>query len=76
MGTVKPSWNDGVNGRLRQLNLDSISSSRVAPLASHWVTDIEFESVTAVWASVFAIKINHLYLCKCKYIKGVNAVGI
>ena len=25
--------------------------------ASHWVKDVEFESVIAVWASVFALKI-------------------
>ena len=35
--------------------------------ASHWVKDIEFESVIAVWASVFALKITHTqlvgYLC-------------
>ena len=36
---------------------DSTSSSRVATLASHWVKDVEFESVIAVWASVFALKI-------------------
>ena len=27
--------------------------------ASRWVTDVEFESVIAVWASVFAAKITH-----------------
>ena len=57
MSTVKPSWNDGVNEWLGQLNADSISSSRVAHFASHWVNDIEFESVIALWAaSVFALK--------------------
>ena len=32
LGTVKSSWNDGVNEWLRRLNPDSISSSRVASL--------------------------------------------
>ena len=32
MATIKPSWNDGVNEWLRQLNPDSISSSRVAAM--------------------------------------------
>ena len=27
--------------------------------ASHWVEDVEFESMTDVWASVFALKITH-----------------
>ena len=39
-----------------------MSSSRVAPPASHWVKDIEFESVMAVWASVLALKITHTQL--------------
>ena len=29
---------------------------------SHWVEDIEFESVIAVWASVFALNITHAQL--------------
>ena len=29
---------------------------------SHWVKDIEFESVIAVWASVFALKTTHVQL--------------
>ena len=44
------------------LNPDSISSSRVAVYASHWVKDVEFESVIAVWASNFALKITHAQL--------------
>ena len=28
-------------------------------LASHWVKDVEFESVIAVWASVFALKVTY-----------------
>ena len=36
--------------------------------ASHWVEDVEFESVIAVWASVFALKINHAQLvAQCIY---------
>ena len=31
-------------------------------LAPHWVMDIEFENVIAVWASVFALKITHVQL--------------
>ena len=30
--------------------------------ASHWVKDIEFESVIVVWASVFALKMTHVQL--------------
>ena len=59
---MSTSLNDGVKEWLRRLNPDSISSGRVAPLASHWVKDIEFESVIAVWASVFALKITHAQL--------------
>ena len=59
MGTAKPSWNDGVKEWLKQLNPDSISSTRVAPLASHWIKIIEYEIAIAVWASVFALKTSH-----------------
>ena len=31
-------------------------------LASHWLKDVEFESMIAVWASVFALKIIHAQL--------------
>ena len=31
-------------------------------LASHWVEDIEFESLIDVWASVFTLKITHAQL--------------
>ena len=70
MGTVKPSWNDGVNEWLRQLNPDSISSSRVALYASHWVKDVEFEGVIAAWASVFALKITYAQLVVSSDMKG------
>ena len=30
--------------------------------AFHWAKDIEFESVIAVWVSVFALKITHAQL--------------
>ena len=62
MGTIKLSWNDGVIEWLRQLNPDSTSSSRLAPLASYGVKDVEFESAIAVWASVFALKTSHAQL--------------
>ena len=36
--------------------------------ASHWVKDVEFESVFAIWASVFALKITHAQLVvECIY---------
>ena len=65
MGTGKPSWNDGVNEWLRYLISYSISSSRLAPLASFWVKNVEFENLIAVWASVFTLKITSsvVYLC-------------
>ena len=31
-------------------------------LASHWVKDVEFESMIAVWASVFALTITYAQL--------------
>ena len=41
-------------------------------LASHWVRDVEFESVIAVGASVFALKITHAQLAVlCLYTKAV-----
>ena len=41
-------------------------------LASHWVKDVVFESVIAVWASVFALKITHAQLAvNCIYATAV-----
>ena len=40
--------------------LDILQSYRF--LASHWVKDVESESMIAVWASVFALKITHAQL--------------
>ena len=40
--------------------LDILQSS--SGHGSHWVKDDEFESVIAVWASEFALKINHAQL--------------
>ena len=37
--------------------LDIIQSC--SNLATHWVKDIKYESVIAVWASVFALKFSH-----------------
>ena len=39
---------------------------------SHWVEDVEFESVIAVWASVFALKITYAQLLgSCIYATAV-----
>ena len=43
-----------------QPGLDILQSCSV--LVSHWVKDVEFESVIAGWASVFALKITHVQL--------------
>jgi len=40
--------------------------------ASHWVKYIEFESVIAVWASVYALKTTHAQLvAQCIYATAV-----
>ena len=57
MGTVKPTWNDGVNEWLRQPELDILQSS--SDLAFHWVEDIKLESVISVWELLFAFKFTH-----------------
>ena len=50
--------------------LDILQSCSV--LASHWVKDIEFESMIAVIASVFALKIAHAELVvQCIYATAV-----
>ena len=50
-----------------KLGLHILQSCSV--LASHWVEDVEFESVIAVWASVFALKITHakLFTFLCEF---------
>ena len=47
-------------GKATKSGRDTIQSCSV--LASHWVKDIEFESVVAVWASVFTLEITHVQL--------------
>ena len=40
--------------------------------ASHWVKDVEFESVIAIWASFFSLKITHAQLVvECIYATAV-----
>ena len=43
-----------------KLGLDILQSC--SGHASHWVKDVEFESLIAVWTSVFALKFTHAQL--------------
>ena len=49
-----------MNGQATKRGLDILQSC--SGNASHWVKDVEFESVITVWASVFALKITHAQL--------------
>ena len=51
-----------VNQRLYSVKRVTARNSICITFASHWVMDVEFESVTAVWASVFVLKTTHAQL--------------